>query len=478
MKSHNLVAQWIEDCSEMLKKLHGDESLSKITFNVDSSVSFLGSKFQGRDHSKGPISKTHSFNWSLLICLPATGSDQLKAVEIKGTGAIAPSLLKTRIEKSLRLAQVSKYTLGSSVLHDYPKLSFSDPKLLKTFENETEGYAVVSELLHSLSLSLQEFKHSKLMGHECHVSLSQSDEGYWDTLGNFALQSRCSVDLGVGISLSDFSDFSSESYGHVPSEQQIERFFVNATRHLTETPLQPLSNASDMKVVLLPQAFLSLLGDLLFPNFRARSLLKGESKFSLGELQKAVCSRLTVRDSPHEPGSPFSQVFDFEGRPTIPCDLLKNGFFVQPMLTSSQLAEVQMLNPDLQGEPLKLSGHASGLDSTSFTNMYVELEEVPQSPVPYESAYPCVAVIHNLTGMSANPLTGDFALDAEGARIFLNGKLCYTSNFTISGCLYDLLEDPDLVQIPSERIYNTTAPGILTKKLNCVSKGLELEVEK
>ena len=458
------LKDWMSACGSQFKNLIETKKAVFVSFNASAGLSYSSQLFEGRWHSKGPLQKNEVIQWNCLIDLP-NGT----CVQVSGTGFQIPSEMFRRLNESMECALPSRFRRVQNSRHTYPALDFSNHEILSA---QSLGAQKVQELVCKLWDHLKTFEHPRLMGRECSVGLSISSEGYWDTTGNEALQSTTSVDLSWEISLKDYSDFGSESYGHLPSDQEIAGFVEDTTLHLRDIEQKTLKLEMDWKVVILPQAFQTLLEDLVFPNLSARSLLRGESRFGIESVGEKMLPRLTIQDNPHLKGSPFSQIFDAEGCPTVPVQVLKQGVFLQPLLTSSQSRELAelLLKVGNRNAVCVATGHASGVDSTQYTNQLIELAETPVCKSAPEKCAHQVILVHSLTGMSANPLTGGFSLDAEGARVYQDGTLASTSNFTLSGSIDEILADPDLLQTPLKRLHNCTLPGLITSRLTCVTK--------
>jgi predicted Zn-dependent protease len=211
---------------------------------------------------------------------------------------------------------------------------------------------------------------------------------------------------------------------------------------------------------------------LILPNLETRALLDKTGAWEFDNVDTSVLPGLTIEDNPHLEQSPFSAVFDFEGTPTKPIKIMKSGVLVHPLMTSSLLVEVESLYPQWKGR-FQLTGHADSANSTSFTNLFFRVEK---PPLPDLSKLSYIQ-IQNLTGMSVDPLTGQFALDADGAKVIENGKLMYPTSLTLRGNFFDALKHPSTRAGSLERHFNTWTPSLFTEALSCVSKELAQNFE-
>jgi PmbA protein len=183
-----------------------------------------------------------------------------------------------------------------------------------------------------------------------------------------------------------------------------------------------------------------------------------------------VLPNVTVHDDPHVPYSPFSSLFDVEGCPTKKVTILRDGVLEHPLFTSSLLKEFEDAHPEFVGR-FDLTGHAESSDSTAPTNTYIEIKgNAALSIEELLGKYPHIAYINSLTGMSLDPLTGQFALDAEGVKIYENGEVRYSTSLTLRGNFFEALRADGNWCGPKERYYYTWAPSLLTRGLDCVPK--------
>lgn len=176
-----------------------------------------------------------------------------------------------------------------------------------------------------------------------------------------------------------------------------------------------------------PKAFLALLAP--FVNlWNGKWVIEGKSQLA-GKLGQRIASPIfSLFDDPDHPQGIANAPFDAEGTPTRKVHLLREGV-VESFLHNSRTAR------KLGHEP---TGHASrgykGVLDVAPHNLIV---------APGEGVRPREGVqVTDLMGVhaGANPISGDFSLQALGLKIEGGEAVFPVENFTISGNIFELLE--------------------------------------
>jgi predicted Zn-dependent protease len=318
------------------------------------------------------------------------------------------------------------------------------------------------------------------MSREVHATVNHVERFYFDSLGNEGFEPSAFCSLNSVFWLRDTTEDASDVLGALPTEAELDTLVNEASRNIMASDVRKLVPRDDeggTLVLLTPKAFLTLLDDLVLPNLEVRTLLRKTGAHEVQHIGSRILGRLTLRDNPHLAFSPFSSCYDTDGTPTKPVSIVEDGVLLHPLFTGALLAELESEHPSLVGR-FGLTGHAIGLDATSHTNLDVGLDGLPE--VTFAQAVqraPQVVVVGNLTGMSVDPLSGQFALDADGAKVHEDGKLAYSTSFTLRGNIKEVLVDGHAVLLPRERSFNRWAPGVLTSVLTCVPKELSEEFD-
>ncbi|WP_456444555.1 TldD/PmbA family protein [Oceanithermus sp.] len=176
-----------------------------------------------------------------------------------------------------------------------------------------------------------------------------------------------------------------------------------------------------------PQAFLALLAPFI-SLWSGKWVLEGKSRLADKLGQQVASPVFTLYDDPDHPDGLGNAPFDAEGTPTRKVHLLREGV-VESFLHNSRTAR------KLGHEP---TGHAArsykGVLDVAPHNLIV----APGQGVEQQEG----VRVTDLMGVhaGANPISGDFSLQALGLKIE-GGETAYpVENFTISGNVFELLQ--------------------------------------
>ncbi len=176
-----------------------------------------------------------------------------------------------------------------------------------------------------------------------------------------------------------------------------------------------------------PSAFLSLLAPFL-SHWSGKQILEGKSRLADKLGQKIASEVFSLYDDPDHPEGLMNAPFDAEGTPTRKVYLLREGV-VESFMHNTYTAR------KLGHEP---TGHASrsykGVLGVAPHNVIV----APGGGVKRQDG----VLVTDLMGVhaGANPISGDFSLQALGIKIEDGEEAYPVENFTISGNFFELLE--------------------------------------
>ena len=178
---------------------------------------------------------------------------------------------------------------------------------------------------------------------------------------------------------------------------------------------------------LEPDAVASLLYLLLYM-LSGKSVMEGRSRLAEKLEQKIASELITLRDDPLKPDGRASRPFDSEGTPSQTLTLIEGGVLRSFMHNSATGQATGQAN----------TGHAQrsyrGVLEVGPSNLVLE----PGSGITYAEG----VIVTDLMGLhaGANPITGDFSLQALGLKVE-GGEVVYpVEDFAVSGNLLELLE--------------------------------------
>jgi predicted Zn-dependent protease len=410
----------------------------------------------GGRHSKAPLHENSPYGLDVSLLLR-----ERKGVTF--TVEIPSMKMFTRqLEFAMTQAVYLEHPMNLRRQERYPSFQLASEQLLNI--NALEELSRLCAQTDSLASKIE---HPRLMNREVSVSLAHCDKHYFDSAGNSAQELSASCTVSCAFALEDANEGHSDVFGVVPTDEELAAVVEQAARNIVRSKVHPLGSDAHLPVYLTHKAVIDLLDLLVVPNLDTRALIDKTGAWSLSQLGEIVVAGLTIEDQPHLEHSPFSSLFDFEGTPTCPVTILSQGRLVHPLMTSSLLEEIEQLHPEWQGR-FGLTGHAVGSSTTSLTNVFFHLS----APLINDLSKHSYIQIQNLTGMSADPLTGQFALDADGAKVFKDGQLSFSTSLTLRGNFFEALVHKTTRVGPQGRSYNQWAPSLLTTALHCVSKEL------
>jgi predicted Zn-dependent protease len=354
----------------------------------------------------------------------------------------------------------------------YPRVELASSELLEILLSEAGAHRV-DELCRYMDELAGKVEHPRIMARETQVLLGCHKRVYFDNAQNFAEEFSTECSLSATYMLSDSTEHHSDSFGKLPTPSEIEGVVREAARNLTRHDVREFTEQGNVSVLLTPKAVATLVGDLVLPNLSARCILDGTSAWASAHLQKVVLPGVSVRDNPLVEYSPFSRLFDAEGTPARQIDVMRDGVLLHPLLTAALLAELhaELENVEAHGEAAyHLSGHAVSAVDTAYTNLNIGLSgKMAMSFDDMLEEEPLCVVVNNLTGVSVDSITGQFALDAEGARVYKSGRLAYSTSITLRGNFFEAVSDAENSVGPCSRVGNMHVPSLRTRRLSCVS---------
>ncbi len=219
-------------------------------------------------------------------------------------------------------------------------------------------------------------------------------------------------------------DLSKEFHALEPG-RTAQAFLQKTGRLLGARPLK----TGRYKAYFEPKAFGQLLGMMGWFLLSAKNVLEGKSLLA-GKLGQKVASEMfTLVDDPTLPDGLASRPFDAEGTAAKRTVFIENGL-LRTFAHNSETAR-KMGAPN--------TGHASrsykGVLGVAPTNLFVQ----PGQGVKQDDGI----IISDLMGLhaGANPISGEFSLQALGLKVE-GGELAYpVENFTVAGNFLELLSN-------------------------------------
>lgn len=194
--------------------------------------------------------------------------------------------------------------------------------------------------------------------------------------------------------------------------------------------------------------------------FSGRAVQEGHSPLA-GRLGEPLGSELvTLRDDPTLPRGLRSRPFDDEGHPSAPLTLLDGGVLSAFMHNAQTAAALGTQSTGHASRP----SHASPL-GVGYSNLFLEPGTASRE-----------ALLSGLTGVlltgvagghaGADPVTGDFSLQAEGFWVEAGEVAHPLEVFTVAGNFLELLADVEAVGVDLKWTwYGTGSPSLRVREL-------------
>lgn len=458
-------SSFVTQVREHLTSCVGSGVIEGFVCTVMTRESFAATLYNGMPHSKGPTQENRPFQLQVAVSL--LGQKGV-SFELETTSY---SLFIRQLEFALAQSVTLRHLIKFKKQSGYPALSLISKDLMECFDSGSARGAVHT-ILADTERFAAEVEHPRLMNREVTASLSRTRREYFDSVGNHAVEDSADCTVMVAYSLEDSSESHFDLFGHLPSDDEIKAIVTEASKNIISSKVKQLDTQQALPVLLTSKAVAELFEQIVLPNLETRTLLDKTGAWDFTNLDVERLQGVTIEDNPHLDHSPFSAVFDFEGTPTEPVVIMKNGTLDHPLMTSSLLAEVEDEYPQLKNR-FRLTGHADAPGSTTHSNLFIH---VKRDALPDLSAMSYIQ-IQNLTGMSIDSITGQFALDADGAKVFIGGRLSYSTSLTLRGNFFDAVSHSETRVGRLARQYNCWAPSLLTSTLSCVSKELAQNFE-
>ncbi|WP_337871524.1 TldD/PmbA family protein [Meiothermus sp.] len=230
--------------------------------------------------------------------------------------------------------------------------------------------------------------------------------------------------MGEGHSLKQGYEFDLSKEFHTLEPGRTAQQFLHRTgRLLGARPLQ----TGRYKAYFEPKAFAQLLGMMGWFLLSAKNVLEGKSLLAGRVGQKIASEIFTLIDDPTLPDGLASRPFDAEGTAARRTVFIEKGILRTFAHNSETARKMGVEN----------TGHAArsykGVLGIAPTNLFVE----PGAGVQMDSGI----VVTDLMGLhaGANPISGEFSLQALGLKVE-GGEVAYpVENFTVAGNFLELL---------------------------------------
>ncbi len=220
------------------------------------------------------------------------------------------------------------------------------------------------------------------------------------------------------------------------------------------------AGTGDMPVLLEPMAFTDILENTFLTSLNADNIQKGRSAL-IGKMGSLIAhEKLSLIDNGMLPGGIGTSSTDDEGTPSGKNELVKNGClksFIYDCYTAGK-------------EKRKSTGNAVRSSFTSTPSIAIRnlIVEYPTSDITGETKEG--VIVNTVIGAhTANPISGDFSVEARNSFLIRNGEISSpVKSMMISGNIFELLKNIDGAGKDIRRVGNVITPTVRVSKLRVI----------
>ena len=281
--------------------------------------------------------------------------------------------------------------------------------------------------------------------------------------GVFATEEQTSSGVSVSVNAPDGEGFSS-AYAYDISrgtDLELERIVQEST-DLAKNSRNGLPTETRTTEVLLDYfAITSLLGTF-FSALSSENTQRGRSYFKDKVNEVVTSETFSVYDDGTITGANSSSKFDDEGTPTQKTDLIKDG------LLNSFIYDTYHANKE--GNDVTTTANArragySSVPNVGFTNLKLDFKEL----TPITDIKDAISVNSVMGAHTANPITGDFSVEARNAFEIKDGEIKNPiKKAMISGNIFDIMKTATAATKETRQLGSTITPKVLAKNLRVI----------
>ncbi len=216
----------------------------------------------------------------------------------------------------------------------------------------------------------------------------------------------------------------------------------------------------DCAVLLEPLAFADILENTLLASLNADNVQKGRSAL-IGKMDASIATEeLSIIDDGTLHGGLGTSSCDDEGTPSMRNEIVKNG------VLSSFLYDCYTAGM----EKKESTGNAIRASFTSTPSIGIRnfIIKYPSSDVIAETNEG--VIVNTLIGAhTANPISGDFSVEARNSFLIKNGEIASPiKSVMISGNIFELLKNIDGIGKDVRKVGNVITPTVRVSKMKVV----------
>ena len=220
------------------------------------------------------------------------------------------------------------------------------------------------------------------------------------------------------------------------------------------------AETGDIPVLLEPMAFSDILENTFLTSLNSDNVQKGRSAL-IGKMGSIIANeKLSLTDDGILPGGMGTASTDDEGTPSRKNELVKNGTltsFIYDCYTAGK--------EKIESTGNAVRGSFTSTPSISIRNLIVDY---PRSDITGETNNG--VIVNSVIGAhTANPISGDFSVEARNSFIIKDGEIgSPIKSMMISGNIFELLKNIDGAGKDVRRVSNIITPTIRVSRMKVI----------
>lgn len=281
--------------------------------------------------------------------------------------------------------------------------------------------------------------------------------------GVFVSEEQTSSGISVSLNAPEDDGYSSAYAYDVKhtKDLEIERVVTESTELAKNSRGGKSTETRTTDVVLDYFAITGLLGTF-FSALSSENTQRGRSYFKDKLGQQVASESFSLYDDATIPGANVSSKFDDEATPSEKTDLIKDG------ILTGFIYDTYHANKEENDTKTTSNAKRSGFNSVphvGFTNLKLDFKEITNISDITEG----ITVDSVMGAHTANPITGDFSVEARNAFEIKNGEIKNPiKKAMISGNIFDIIKTATAVNKETRQIGSSITPKVLAKNIRVI----------
>jgi PmbA protein len=281
--------------------------------------------------------------------------------------------------------------------------------------------------------------------------------------GVFVDEEQTGSGVSVSVNVEDVDGFSS-AYAYDLSHSddlEIDRIVEEST-DLAKNSRNGMSTETRTTNVVLDYFAISSLLSTFLSALSSENTQRGRSYFQDKICETVTSENFSLYDDATIPGARASSKFDDEGTPSQKTELIKNG------VLNTFIYDTYHANKEENGVVTTANASRAGyssVPSVGFTNINAEFSDMTEISEISDGI-----TVHSVMGAhTANPITGDFSVEARNAFEIKNGEITNPiKKAMISGNIFEIMKTATASTKEVRQVSSLITPKILAKNMRVI----------